>query len=323
MKRPRVVVTDYTFPNLDQEQQAAMAAGADFESFQCRTETEVEQALRGADVALVQFAKASRAAIFGLADGAAIIRYGIGFDNIDIAAANERRLPVGYVPDYCPDEVADHTCAALLALLRKLPLLDASVRSHQWKAVDVARPIKPFSETLVGFFGLGQIGKLVHARLKGFGFRFAVADPAILEAEARDMDILKLSGEALFEQADAISLHAPSNSATRHFVNAARLTKMKPNAVLVNSARGALIDETALAEALHKGQIAGAALDVFEEEPLPASSPLRHAPGLLMTPHVAWYSDAAIGRLQKLVAEDITNHLSGRPLRKPVPGSQV
>ena len=320
MNRLKVVVTDHTFPDLEQERQAA--AGAVFESFQCRTEAEVAEAIRGASVALVQFAKADRTAIAGLAEGAALVRYGVGFDNIDVAAASERGIPVGYVPDYCPDEVADHTCAALLTLLRKLPALDNSVRAGEWKAVAVSRPMKPFSETLIGFFGFGQIGRKVHARLSGFGFRFAVADPAMSEAEVLALGMLKLSAEALFAQADAISLHAPANAATIRFVNADRLSTMQPHAVLVNSARGALVDEDALAEALHRGQLGGAALDVFEHEPLPAASGLRDAPGVLLTPHAAWYSDAAISRLQKLVADDITNHLNGRPLRKPVPGSR-
>lgn len=321
MHRLKVVVTDYTFPDLEREKRAAESAGADFESYQCRSAQDVADAVRGANVAVVQFAQANADAIAGLAKDAALIRYGIGFDNIDVGAASAKGHRVGYVPDYCPDEVAEHTCAALLAQLRKLIALDTSVRDGDWKAVAVARPMKPFSETLIGFFGFGQIGKGVHARLKGFGFLFGVADPAISEDEAARLGLKKFSAEDLFRQADAISMHAPANPATTHFVNAERLAEMKPSAVLVNSARGALIDEDALANALEKGQIAGAALDVFEVEPLPAGSQLRRAPGAILTPHVAWYSDSAIGRLQQLVADDIANHLSGRPLRRPVPGS--
>jgi D-3-phosphoglycerate dehydrogenase / 2-oxoglutarate reductase len=321
MTRPRVVVTDYTFPDLEREKAAALAAGAEFECYQCSSVEEVTKAIRDATLAVVQFARADSVAIAGLAPGAALIRYGIGYDNIDVEAANLRGFPVGYVPDYCPDEVAEHSCAALLALLRKLPALDASVRAGDWKAVAVSKPMKPFGETLIGFFGFGQIGKAVHARLVGFGFRFAVADPAVSAEQARNMGMQKLTAEELFAQADAISLHAPANPATTRFVNAARLATMHPHAVLVNSARGALIDEGALAAALQNGVIAGAALDVFEQEPLPAASPLRNAPGLLLSPHAAWYSDSAIGRLQQLVADDISNHLNGRPLRKPVPGS--
>jgi D-3-phosphoglycerate dehydrogenase / 2-oxoglutarate reductase len=322
VSKTRVVVTDYTFPDLDREQAAALKAGADFAAFQCKSAADVAEALKGATVAVVQFAQVDAAAIAGMAEGGALIRYGIGFDNIDVTAANARGLPVGYVPDYCPDEVAEHTCAMLLAQLRKLSALDASVRAGDWTAVAVAKPMKPFSETLVGFFGFGAIGRSVHARLSGFGFPFAVADPSLTAEEAERLGLRKMQPEDLLHEADALLLHAPTTEETRHFLNAARLASMKPTAVLVNTSRGALIDEEALADALQRGQIAGAALDVFNAEPLPASSALRDAPRVLLSPHAAWYSDSAIGRLQGLVAEDITNHLAGRALRRPVPGSR-
>lgn len=321
MTERRVVVTDYTFPNLDRERAAAEAAGAEFIACQCKTADEVAQAIKGATVAVVQFAPADAQAIAGVAANGALIRYGIGFDNIDVNAANQCGLPVGYVPDYCPDEVADHTSAMLLAQLRKLPAFDASVRAGDWAAVAVAKPMKPFSDTLIGFFGFGQIGRAVHARLRGFGFRFAVADPALTPQMAGELGVQKLDADTLFRTADAVSIHAPVTPETRAYINAARLATMQSHAVIVNTARGAIIDEAALAEALNKGQIGGAALDVFNAEPLPKDSPLRTARGLLLSPHAAWYSEAAIGQLQSLVADDIANHLAGRPLRKPVPGS--
>lgn len=316
---PRVVVTDYTFPELAQEAEAAKEAGCDFEAFQCRTADEVAQALAGADMAIVQFAPVERRAIAEMAKGAALVRYGIGYDNIDIAAARELGASVGYVPDYCTDEVAEHTCASLLALLRKLAVLDSSVRDGRWEAVAVATPVLAFRKTTVGFFGFGQIGRAVHARLKAFGFQFAVADPAISESEAQKLGLKILPADDLFKTADAICLHAPATAATKGFVNAERLAAMRRHAVIINPARGALIDEQALADALRNGQIGGAALDVFETEPLPAGSPLRDAPNLILTPHAAWYSEDAIGRLQSLVAQDITNHFAGKGLRKPVP----
>lgn len=321
MTQRKVVVTDYTFPDVHREQEAAEAAGCLFAAHQCATPEEVVEAVRGADFVAVQFAQLNRAAIESLVPGAGIIRYGIGYDNIDLSAAKSRGLPVGYVPDYCADEVAEHSCAAIVALLRKLPALDASVRRGEWAAVSIAKPMKPFAETVIGFFGFGQIGREVHRRLKGFGFQFMVSDPALTAESAAQQGLKLVHADQLFEQADVVSLHAPTTEQTRLFVNAERLKTMKPNAVLVNTARGALIDEAALAEALSNGTIAGAALDVFAAEPLDDASPLRDAPGLLLTPHVAWYSEAAIGKLQQLVAKDIANHLAGRPLRCPVPGS--
>lgn len=315
----KVVVTDYTFPDLDRENAAAKDANAAFESHQCRTDDDVVAAVTGADVAVVQFAPFGERAIAALAPGAAIIRYGIGYDNIDVAAATASGHSVGYVPDYCPDEVADHTVASLLAVLRKLPMLDASVRAGRWDAVKVARPIKPFAETLVGFYGFGQIAREVHNRLAPFGFRFAAADPVADAAKLKAIGVSLMAPDALFAAADAVTLHAPATPETTGYVDSARLATMQPHAVIVNTARGAMIDEAALAKALMDGTIGGAALDVFKTEPLPADSALRAAPNLLLTPHAAWFSDAAIGRLQGLVARDIASHLAGEPLRKPVP----
>lgn len=318
----KVVVTDYTFPALDKEQAAATENGAAFAAHQCKSDAEVAEAVSGADVVAVQFAQFGALAAKAVKPGATVIRYGVGYDNIDLAAAKEAGLKVGYVPDYCADEVADHTAAAILALLRKLVPMDASVRAGEWAAVKVAKPMKPFNETIVGFFGMGQIGMAVKERLTGFGFQFIVVDPGLSDAQAAAAGVTLVSPDELLAQADLISLHAPGTPQTTGFFNAARLAQMQPHAMLVNSARGLLIDETAMAEALENGVIAGAALDVFETEPLPADSPLHNAPNCLLTPHAAWYSEAAIGRLQGLMAEDIARALTGQPPRKPVPMSK-
>ncbi|MCC5973297.1 MAG: C-terminal binding protein [Rubellimicrobium sp.] len=315
----RVVVTDYTFPALTQEAAAAEGAGAGFAAHQCRGAGEVAEAVAGADVALVQFAPFGAEAAAAMVPGGTVIRYGVGYDNIDLVAARAAGLRVGYVPDYCADEVADHTAAMGLALLRKLAVMDTSVRAGDWAAVKVARPMKPFSETVFGFFGLGQIGRAVLARLKGFGFRFIAADPGLSATLAAELDVELVGNDVLLATADIVSLHAPATGETTGFFNAAHLARMQPHAMIVNTARGLLIDEGDLAAALRDGVIGGAALDVFRTEPLPADSPLRDAPNLLLTPHAAWYSEAAIGRLQGLVAEDVTRALRGEEPRKPVP----
>jgi D-3-phosphoglycerate dehydrogenase / 2-oxoglutarate reductase len=317
---PRVVVTDYTFPDLAQEEAAARAGGADFAAFQCRTGDEVAKAVAGADVAVVQFAPFGAKAAAAVKPGAVVIRYGVGYNNIDLAEAVARGLRVGYVPDYCTDEVAEHTAAAALSLLRKLPQLDASVRAGDWAAVRVAKPMKPFADTTFGFFGFGQIGRAVLRRMAGFGFRFIAADPALSDADAASLGVTRVSPEQLLRQADLISLHAPANAATTGFFNAERLAMMQSHAVIVNAARGQLIVEADLAAALVAGTIGGAALDVFHVEPLAPDSPLRTAPNLILTPHAAWYSEAAIRRLQELVALDITRALRGEGPRRPVPG---
>ena len=315
----RVVVTDYTFPNLAQEEAAARTAGADFAAFQCKTPQAVAEAVKGADVAVVQFAGFGPEAVAAITPGATVIRYGVGYDNIDVTAVRAAGLKIGYVPDYCADEVADHTAAAALALLRKLPMLDASVRRHEWAAVKICKPMKAFKDSTFGFFGMGQIGRAVLTRLGGFGFRFIATDPGLDAAQAAALGVTLTDADTLLRTADIISLHAPATAETTGFFNAARLAKMQPHAMLVNSARGQLIVEDDLAAALTAGTIAGAALDVFGAEPLVASSTLRDAPNLLLTPHAAWYSESAIGRLQGLVAQDIIRALNGQGPRKPVP----
>ena len=314
----RVVITDATFPDVAKEEAAAKALGATFERHACKTADDVAAALKGADVAVVQFAPLTRAAITGLAPGATAIRYGVGYNNFDLAALNDHNVKAAYVPDYCTAEVADHTAASILALLRKLPALDASVRKGDWAAVATAKPLKSFADTTIGFLGFGRIAQEVAARLAPFGFRFLAHDPYFTGSFPR-LTLTDLPG--LLAGSDALTLHAPATKETIGIINAATLAQMKPTAVLVNTARGDLIDEPALAAALTTGTIAGAALDVFLTEPLPQDNPLRGAPNLLLGPHAAWYSEVAVERLQSLVADEITRALTGRGVRKAIPGS--
>ena len=313
-----VVISDYTFPDLVQEKAAAEAKGASFAAHQSKSDAELAKLVNGADVVAVQFATFGPLCCAAVTPGATVIRYGVGYDNIDLKAAKQAGLKIGYVPDYCTDEVAEHCCAAAMALLRKLVKLDASVRSGDWLAVKHAKPIKPFAQTTFGFFGMGQIGQAILTRLKGFGFSFIVADPGLSEKQVTEMGATLVDEATLLTSADIISLNAPATARTTNFFNAARLAQMQPHAMIVNSARGQLIVENDIALALEKGLIGGAALDVFHAEPLSMSSRLREAPNLLLTPHAAWYSEAAINRLQGLVAQDITRALIGDTPRKPV-----
>jgi D-3-phosphoglycerate dehydrogenase len=312
----KVVVTDATFPDVVREEAAARMLGAGFERHACKTAEDVALAVKGADVAVVQFAPLTAAAIAGLNPGARAIRYGVGFNNFDLPALDAAGVTAAYVPDYCTEEVADHTAAAILTLLRKLLPLDAQVRRGEWNVVAVTKPLPAFRDTTVGFLGLGRIAQEVHRRLAPFGFGFIATDPV-----ARVEGVTMVDLPTLLAQSDALTLHAPATPETVGLLNARTLAQMKPTAYLINSARGDLIVEDALAEALTKGRLAGAALDVFAIEPLPATSPLRAAPNLLLTPHAAWYSDVAVAKLQGLVADEITRALTGQPPRRPIPGT--
>jgi D-3-phosphoglycerate dehydrogenase / 2-oxoglutarate reductase len=268
----------------------------------------------------VQFAPFSARAVAVLAPGATVIRYGVGYNNLDTIAMRAAGVCGAYVPDYCTDEVADHTAAMILARLRKLSAFDASVRAGNWKAVGVARPMPAFRDTTIGFFGFGRIAQSVAARMAPFGFRLIACDP-FMPASGRTSPVVEAVGfDELLARSDCISLHAPATKDTVGLFGKAAFQAMKRTAILVNSARGDLLVESDLAEALVSGMIAGAALDVFIEEPLPSTSPLRNALNLSLSPHAAWYSDVAVTELQRLVADEISRALKGDPVRSPIPG---
>lgn len=316
---PRIVVTDATFPRLDQEQAVAARYGTQLIEARCATSEDVLKAATDTNVLLVQFAQITSEVIDRLAPNAAIVRYGLGLDNIDLKAAQRKGVRVAYVPDYATGEVADHTAALILAALRKIVPLDRSVRAGTWDPVGVGKPIQSFATSTAGFIGFGRIGREVHARLKPFGFSSVVSDPFADAGMLNSMGAQAVDLKTLFRTSDVITLHAPLTDETRHVVNAERLASMKPSAVIVNTARGALIDTAALEEALATGKIAGAALDVFEQEPLPATSKLRELPDVVLTPHAAWYSAQATARVQGLAADEVDRALSGKPARCPAP----
>lgn len=314
----RVVVTDFTFPSLEPEQNVLSEVGGTVEGHQCKTEDDVIAAVGDAKVVLAQFAPITRRVLEHLGEGATVVRYGVGVDTIDLGAAKEIGIKVAYVPDYCLDEVAEHTTALLLTLLRRIPALDRGVRAGRWDGIALAKPLLPFKETTVGLVGVGRIGSEVVARLSAFGFTFLVYDPYLSQAQADELGVTLTELGELLAEADAITLHIPLTEQTQHFINQERLGQMKPTAVLVNTARGGLVDPDALVAALQAGKLRAAALDVFEEEPLPEDSPLRASENLLLTPHIAWYSERAVERLQQLAAEEAARALLGQPLRCPV-----
>lgn len=305
-----VLVTDHGFANLDTEIQTIEAAGGTVKEAQCTTAQEVIAAGEDADGLLVTWAPITAEVLEALPKLKVVIRMGIGVDNVDIPAATERGVAVCNVPDYGIDEVADHAFSLALALGRQLPALDARVRSGIWSLTPVTR-MPAFREMTFASAGFGRIGRSVLERARGLKFRLAAYDPFVDAEVMAAAGVAKLSLDELFAQADILSLHLPLMAETHHVVNARRLAQMQSHAVLVNTARGALIDTVALAEALQTGDIAYAGLDVFEEEPLPENHPLRQCPNALLTSHVAWYSDASVPRLRQMATAEILRGLRG------------
>lgn len=317
MTKLRCLITDHGFPNLRHEEAVLGAAGVELIVAQCKTAEEVIAAAREADALLVQWAPVNAAVIAALTRCKVIVRYGIGVDNVDLAAAQARGIPVCNVPDYGVDEVAGHAVALGLALARQLPSLDARLRSGTWK-ITPDRPMPALGEMTFATAGFGRIARSVHRMMTGFGGPRIAYDPFVSAAVMAAAGVEKVELGALFARSDILSLHLPLTAETKHFVSAARLATMKPTAIIVNTARGPLIDTVALAAALSAGTVAGAGVDVFEAEPLPADHALRAAPRALLTSHVAWYSESSIPRLQQLAAEEAVRGLRGEGLKNQV-----
>jgi D-3-phosphoglycerate dehydrogenase len=318
MKKPIVCITDYGFANVDSERRIIEAAGGELRTGQCKTPAEVLSFCADADVVIAQWAPINAEAIAGLKNCKGLVRYGIGVDNIDLKAAATAGIPVANVPDYCIDEVADHTLSLALSLVRQLGTTDARVRAGEWSITPPAKNIPALRKMTFATAGFGRIARAVLARAAAFGCKPAAYDPYVPAEVFEKAGVAKLSVDELFAQADILSLNLPLTEETRHFANASRLATMKPHAIIVNTARGGLIDTHALADALSKGTPFAAGLDVFESEPLESNHPLRKAPNALLTSHTAWFSADSVGELQRLAAEEAARRLCGENFKNTV-----
>jgi D-3-phosphoglycerate dehydrogenase / 2-oxoglutarate reductase len=313
-----IVVTDQSFGGVAREQALAERFGLSFAEYQLREEDPTADAVRGARIVFDNFAPMTERVLSGLANDAVVIRYGIGYDNVDVDAARRLGVRVCNVPDYGVSTVADHTVALLLALLRKVHRFDAEVRSRGWFAPGDLGPLPGFADTTVGLVGSGRIGRAVLDRLRPFGFKLDIYDPFVSDDDVVALGARPCGFEELLAESQAVSIHTPLTDATRHLFGEAAFAVMRPGAYLVNTSRGGMVEEGALAAAIRSGRLGGAALDVFESEPLPVESGLRTLPNVILTPHTAFFSDAALAALQRLATEEAERALTGVPLRCPV-----
>ena len=312
MSRLKVVVTDYEYQSLERERQIINGIGADFcDTFQCRTEDQVIEAAGDADAIIVQYAPITRRVIENLKNCKVIATYGIGTDKIDVRAATECGICVANVPDYGIEEVSDHTILLLLAVARKLTFLNQAVKSGVWD-YKLAKPIYRIRGKELGVIGFGKIPRLVARKAHGFGLNISSYDPFVTEEVCDAEGCRKVEFDDLIQRCDFISIHVPLTSETRHMFNAEVFKKMKKTAYLISVGRGPVVDEVALIEALQKGEIAGAALDVTEKEPIAADNPLLRMDNVIITPHAAWYSEEAAAALQRGAAEQVAQVLQGR-----------
>ncbi|MQA03332.1 MAG: C-terminal binding protein [Streptosporangiales bacterium] len=311
----RLVVTDHAFRNVEPEERAAHEVGATFACYACSDEAETAAALTDVDVALVNFAPITRTVLARMRPGATVIRYGIGYDNVDLEGAAELGIQVANVPDYGVQTVADHAAASLLALSRHIPEYHHRIATEGWVRPADIGTIRGFRSSTVGLVGMGRIAQAVHARLVPFGFSFVGYDPYCPPETFARLGVEQVALLDLAARAHAISLHAPSTPETYRIVDAEFLDRLRPGTVLVNTARGPLVDEAALAYAIAAGRVAAAALDVTDPEPIPADSPLRQLPTVILTPHAAFYDEDSVNLLQQLARDEALRALRGEPLR--------
>ncbi len=311
MAKFKVVILPHGYPSVDIEREVVQSAGG--ELVDCDTFPDEPSALRAAeeaDAIIVRWTKVTPEIIRGLKRCRIIVRYGVGYDNVDYASALVAGIIVGHCPTYCVDEVATHTLALLLASVRDIVNTHAKVARGGWSDNPTARQWRMAGRT-IGLIGLGNIGRCVAAKLRGWGLRVLATDPFVEQERAAAVGTQLVDFPALCREADYVCIHAPLLPETRHLVGREALASMKDGVILVNTARGPLLDEAALLEALDASKVAAAGLDVFEREPLAQDSRLRTHPRLVLSDHGAWYSENSLAELKRSVAEDAVRVCTG------------
>jgi D-3-phosphoglycerate dehydrogenase len=311
-----VAVSDSVFPNLDPARQVLASIGAELTMADAPTPDAIVRAAAPADALLVTYAKITADMIEQMPRCRIISRFGIGVDNVDLAAATGKGIVVTKVPDYCIDEVSDHTMALLLALVRKIPSSSARTHAGRWEMKAVV-PIHRLRGSVIGLVGFGRIPQLVGPKAQSFGMKVLAFDPFVPADVFTRAGVEHVEFLELLRRSDYVSVHTPLVPETRGLFNKDTFAQMKPGAYLVNTARGPIVDEAALAEALDAGTVAGAALDVMTQEP-PPPSPLFGRDNVIITPHTSFYSEESLVELQTKAAQEVVAVLSGNAPRNPV-----
>jgi D-3-phosphoglycerate dehydrogenase len=317
MPRPLIAVTDSPFPSLDPARAALARVDPELRMAKSASADDILEVARDADAVLVTYAKLPGELLARFSRCKAIGRFGLGVDNIDIEAAKDLGMIVTYVPDYCMHEVSDHAMALLLALARKVTLSNALVQSGRWEVPPIV-PIHRLAGRTFGLVGFGNIPRALAPKAKAFGLRVVAHDPYLAPEVLAAAGVEGVSFDRLLETSDFVSVHAPLTPATRGLFDAAAFRKMRRGAMLINTARGPLVDEDALIAALDSGHLGGAALDVVAVEPLSRKSRLIGRDNVILTPHTAFYSVEALAELQTKCAADVARVLSGEPPIYPV-----
>ena len=313
----KVVITDHRFASVDIQRRVLAEIGAELVEGQAKTDDEIIAIARDADGILNARSKISAKAIEALERCKIMVRYGVGVDTIDIPAATRKGIMVSNVVDYCMDEVSDHAFALLLTLARKVVFSARRVQTGEW-TINNLKPLKRLAGQTVGVVGFGRIGRALGRKAAAVGFKVLAFDPFVAgEGEEKD-GVTFVSLEQLLKASDFVSLHLPLTQDTRRMIGRPQLERMKSGAYLVNTSRGELVDEEALYRALERSRIAGAACDVFTQEP-PERHPLVELDNFILTPHIGAHTREAVLRTAHRATRNLIEMLEGgRERGKPI-----
>ncbi len=308
----KVLITDHVWPSTDPERAVLEAGGASVVVAPGGEEETLTALARDADAIMTCFAQVTENVVRAAERCVVIGRFGVGVDNIAVATATELGIAVTYVPDYCVDEVSDHVMALLHAWNRKIVLFDRSVRGQGWGSQPLTMRMMRLRGKTLGIVGFGRIGRAVAVKAKAFGLNILAADPVTPAETVTSFGAELVTLDTLLQESDFVSLHAPLTPETRNMIGREQLAAMKEEAFLINAARGPLIDEEALFEALSKRQIAGAGLDVMVDNVPANDHPLLGLDNIIITPHVAFFSQESTLELEQRAAEAVVSVMHGR-----------
>ena len=308
----KVLVTDYVWPSVEPERAVLARAGVELVVAPDGSEETLASLARDVDGILTCFAQVTDKVVRAAERCVVIGRYGVGVDNIAVDTATELGIAVTYVPDYCVDEVSDHVMALLLTWNRRIALFDSSVRTMGWGSVPLTMRMMRLRGKKLGIIGFGRIGRAVCPKALAFGFEVLAYDPYLSDEVAAEHGARMVDMPTLLRESDFVTLHSPLTPETLNLIGKAELEMMKPDAFLINAARGPLIDEDALYDALKDGQIAGAGVDVLVDLAPPPDHPLLGLDNMVVTPHVAFFSQEATLELEERAAGEVAQVLQGR-----------
>mgnify|MGYP001495455439 CR=1 FL=1 len=308
----KVLITDYVWPSTEPERAILEEAGAEVIIAPDGSEDTLTELAKDVDAIMTCFAKVTDKVIRTATKCVVIGRFGVGTDNIAVDTATELGIAVTYVPDYCIDEVSDHVLAILHTWNRKISIFDQSVKKNGWGHLGLTMRIMRLRGKTIGIVGFGRIGQAVAKKASAFGMNVLTSDPMISEKTATEHGAHLVSLNELLPQSDFVTLHAPLLPETHHLIGKTELESMKKEAFLINAARGPLIDEEALYDALKNGGIAGAGLDVMEDNVPSKDHPLLQLDNILVTPHTAFFSQESTLELEQRAASEVVHVYQGR-----------